>query len=352
MTGAEAAKQRIDAKEVLSRIGITEVVGQVVPLRKRGAEYVGLCPFHAEKTPSFTVVPKKGFCKCFGCGKGGDAIEFLKLYHGISYRDALEQLASMVGLMPRDGVVVRPRKPMPQLDERKEQRAAENTRGYCEKLWSQCQLIGGGVFVERYLWGRGIHLEPLCSDIRLHNSLPYEPKGECFRAMVAAIRDVEGRMIGLHRTFLDVVPAVDEPVAARAQAEVWPGCETVVRKARVESPKKMLGQHVGGAVRLAEAAPVLALAEGIETSFSVMQSTGIATWAALSLNNLATVVLPPVVEEVVICADSDMKDMAACEAVIQKAVARYQAQGKRVRVARAAAGMDFNDMLLARYRAG
>ena len=62
---------------ILSTANIVEVVSDFVTLRKRGVNYVGLCPFHNEKTPSFTVSPAKQYCKCFSCGKGGNAVHFL-----------------------------------------------------------------------------------------------------------------------------------------------------------------------------------------------------------------------------------------------------------------------------------
>lgn len=72
---------------------IEEVVGDYVSLRRRGVNLVGLCPFHNEKTPSFTVSPAKGIFKCFGCGKGGNAIHFIMEHEQLSYVEALKQLA-------------------------------------------------------------------------------------------------------------------------------------------------------------------------------------------------------------------------------------------------------------------
>ena len=99
-------------------------------------------------------------------------------------------------------------------------------------------------------------------------------------------------------------------------------------------------------MRLAFASSTLAVAEGIETSLSVMQATGRPVWAALSLGNIGVVELPPVVREVVLCADADAKDPAAAEALLMKAAERHAARGRRVRVARPATGADFNDMLV------
>lgn len=81
-------------QQILSRIDIVEIVGGFVRLKKRGANYLGLCPFHNEKTPSFTVSPSKEIFKCFGCGKSGNTISFLMEHEKLSYVEALKWLAN------------------------------------------------------------------------------------------------------------------------------------------------------------------------------------------------------------------------------------------------------------------
>lgn len=81
-------------ERILDAARIEEVVGDFVNLRKRGANLLGLCPFHTEKTPSFTVSPAKNLFKCFGCGRGGDAIKFLREHEGFSYPETLKFLAA------------------------------------------------------------------------------------------------------------------------------------------------------------------------------------------------------------------------------------------------------------------
>jgi DNA primase len=80
-------------QQILSRIDIVEIVGEFVKLKKRGASYLGLCPFHNEKTPSFTVSPSKEIYKCFGCGKSGNTISFIMEHEKYTYVDALKWLA-------------------------------------------------------------------------------------------------------------------------------------------------------------------------------------------------------------------------------------------------------------------
>ncbi len=78
---------------ILDAAQITEVVSEFVTLKRRGVNYVGLCPFHNEKTPSFSVSPAKGLCKCFSCGKGGNAVHFIMEHEQLSYYEALKYLA-------------------------------------------------------------------------------------------------------------------------------------------------------------------------------------------------------------------------------------------------------------------
>jgi DNA primase len=90
-------------QELLARADVVEIVGRYVQLKKGGANFMGLCPFHAEKSPSFTVSPTKQFYHCFGCGKHGDAINFLMEQTGMSFIEAVRDLAQHYGLqVPED----------------------------------------------------------------------------------------------------------------------------------------------------------------------------------------------------------------------------------------------------------
>lgn len=84
--------------ELRSRISIAEIIGEKVKLTKRGREYLGLCPFHHEKTPSFTINESKGFYHCFGCGAHGDIVRFLMDSEGLPFIEAVKKLASRVGM--------------------------------------------------------------------------------------------------------------------------------------------------------------------------------------------------------------------------------------------------------------
>ncbi|NNL04082.1 MAG: DNA primase [Xanthomonadales bacterium] len=90
-------------EELLGRIDIVEIIERRVPLKKAGREFQACCPFHDEKTPSFTVSPQKQFYHCFGCGAHGSAIGFMMNYEGLEFVDAVEELARHAGLqVPRE----------------------------------------------------------------------------------------------------------------------------------------------------------------------------------------------------------------------------------------------------------
>lgn len=90
-------------QELLARADVVDIVGRHVQLKKSGGNFTGLCPFHAEKSPSFTVSPAKQFYHCFGCGKNGDAISFLMEHTGATFVDAVHDLAQQYGLqVPED----------------------------------------------------------------------------------------------------------------------------------------------------------------------------------------------------------------------------------------------------------
>ncbi|MGM9425350.1 DNA primase [Hydrogenophaga sp. MI9] len=92
-------------QELLNRVDVVDVVGRYVQLKKGGANFMGLCPFHGEKSPSFSVSPTKQFYHCFGCGANGNAIGFLMEHAGMNFVEAVKDLAQQVGLqVPEDDV--------------------------------------------------------------------------------------------------------------------------------------------------------------------------------------------------------------------------------------------------------
>jgi DNA primase len=156
-------------QELLSRVDIVELIGRHVTLKKSGANYMGLCPFHGEKSPSFSVSPAKQFYHCFGCGVSGDAIKFLVEHTGASFRDAVSDLAGTVGLNVPDE-----RETPQQRDEAARRREKATTLGdvmnkaassYRDKLRASPRAID-------YLKSRG-----LSGEIAARFALGYAPDG-------------------------------------------------------------------------------------------------------------------------------------------------------------------------------
>jgi DNA primase len=146
--------------ELRARLSLSDVVGRKVALKRRsGAEFAGLCPFHNEKTPSFTVNDKKGFYYCFGCGAHGDAVSFLMQTEGLSFPETVEKLAREVGLqVPRATPVER---------ERAERAATLQQVVEDAARWFQKQLrLPVGRQGLDYLRGRGLE-EATIDDFRL-----------------------------------------------------------------------------------------------------------------------------------------------------------------------------------------
>ena len=84
---------RETVQRIIDTADIVEVVSDFVSLKRRGANYIGLCPFHNERTPSFSVSKSKGICKCFSCGKGGSPVNFIMEIEQVGYQEALRYLA-------------------------------------------------------------------------------------------------------------------------------------------------------------------------------------------------------------------------------------------------------------------
>ncbi|MDA0189880.1 MAG: DNA primase, partial [Proteobacteria bacterium] len=134
-------------QELLHRVDVVDLIDGYVPLKKAGANYAACCPFHNEKTPSFTVSPSKQFYHCFGCGAHGTAIGFLMEYAGLGFIDAIRELSNRTGLpMPEEEQ--RPRTGGPRIASLTET-MARAARYYYEQLKRSAKAID-------YLKGRGV----------------------------------------------------------------------------------------------------------------------------------------------------------------------------------------------------
>ena len=205
-----------------------------------------------------------------------------------------------------------------QLDTRADEARDRERTESALRIWAETRPAVGTP-VEEYLRARGITIPPP-EVLSFHPGLRHS--GEVWPAMVALVtRGTDGDAIGIHRTFLSRDSGGKAPVTPQ---------------------KMMLGPCGGGVVRLGPATNPLMVGEGIETCLAAMQGTGRPAWAALSTSGLRSLDLPPVVREVIVLADGD----DAGESAAKTAALRWRREGRRVRIARPPAGMDFNDVLL------
>ena len=156
-------------QELLARADVVEIVGRYVQLKKGGANFMGLCPFHSEKSPSFSVSPTKQFYHCFGCGKTGNAISFLMEHAGMSFVEAVHDLAQQFGLkVPEDDASPQDRA------RAAEQRQKQSTLGeVLEKAAKAYQKsLKGSERAVAYFKGRG-----LSGRIAKQFGLGYAPEG-------------------------------------------------------------------------------------------------------------------------------------------------------------------------------
>ena len=167
-------------QELLARIDIVDVIERHLPLKKAGANYVACCPFHSEKTPSFSVSPSKQFYHCFGCGAHGSAIGFVMEYSGLGFVEAVEDLAGQIGMQV----------PQQRPDERR-QKAAEaapltETMARAAKYYKE-QLKASPKAVD-YLKGRG-----LTGEVAARFGLGYAPDG--WQNLADVFPDYQGKAL-------------------------------------------------------------------------------------------------------------------------------------------------------------
>lgn len=257
------------------------------------------CPAHDDREPSLSI-------------RDGDRSVLLRCFTGCEPADILKVLRRH-GFCPEPVTMAGREKPKPS-------RSAEDTRRYLRSIWRECRAIAG-TLAEHYLRNRCITVE-LPPGLRFHSALEHSPSGQRLPAMVAAVLGQDGRLCGLHRTFL------------RADG----ADKTTVGKTRM-----MLGAVRGGGVRLATAGSELAVGEGLETCLAYQQITGVPTWSGLSASGLQAIVLPPLplAATVFVLVDLDQ----AGELAARVTADRLYREGRIVKLARPIAGKDMNDAL-------
>lgn len=314
--------------------------------RRRGNEWVALKSVGGRtEERSLSIVidgAKRGSYFHLAAGRGGDLINAAMDLWGLSPVDAVAWAKERLGLGPGLDAATAARA---QDHARRAQAAADaaaaegddGARARADRaraIWHHAQPIAG-TLGEAYFRGRGITLD-LPPTLRFAPSLVYgsprAPDAPRFPAVVAAVQGPDGALTGVWRIYLAADGA---------------------GKAPVDKPKLGLGGARGGAVRLGPVAAKLATAEGIETALSVMQATGLPTWAGLSAVGVAGLVLPASVREPILVPDADLAHLDPRSGAAYwpgpdaaaKAAARYRAEGRAPAIVQLPLGLDANDVL-------
>jgi DNA primase len=266
------------------------VVGNSLKLMRAGNEWKACCPFHADRSPSFTIFAGGRRFYCFGCGAGGDVVDFIRLTHRVNFRDA----AAILG-ENRSLPVVSRHAPEPEPEADRTQEALS--------IWRNAAPIPGTP-AETYLRNRGLRLR-LPDSLRFAR-LRYGKRGREYPCLVACVGSIENKVIGIQRTYL----------AADGSG-----------KADVPKAKLSLGCVRGGAIRLAPAAAQLTVTEGLEDGLTLQQELGRAVWVAAGSTMLPKMLFPAGVNAVAIGGDGDEPGVLAA----RNAAEAYAERGIKAR---------------------
>jgi DNA primase len=275
-----------------------------VKLQRAGRELKGCCPFHPDRTPSFTIYADDRRFQCFGCGAEGDVLDFVQRAYNVKLLGAIEML---------DGGSLR---------ELEQQRVVATPKADWSKaansIWTAALPIQGTP-AEAYLLRRGITMD-LPQTLRFAR-LRYPQEQDRRPALVAAVCSPSGDLTGIQRTFLTEDG----------------------RKAVVPEVKLSLGRVAGGSIQLGPPSASLVVTEGLEDGLTLAQALGRSVWVSAGTSMLPRMELADVTQAIVIGADSD----AAGEAAANKAAHAFAGLGRRVRIMLPAPGFkDFNAELM------
>jgi DNA primase len=281
----------------------------VLKLQRAGQEWKACCPFHNERSPSFTIYAGGERFFCFGCQAQGDVFDFLQLLHGVGFREAVAML---------DGGAV-PRITVQHQAVRRETASTHLHR--VARIFSDAGLIEGSV-ADRYLVRRGLAVNG-ARHLR-HSILPFA--GGQHDALVAGIFGSDDKLCGVHRIFLTSIGE---------------------KKSFDGGSKFSLGTVAGGAVPLDPPQAELVVCAGIEEGLALRMMLSVPAWAVTGDSMLARVHLPAMVRSVVVAHDADESGKLAAA----KAAERFSLEGRSVRLlAPAPPHKDFNAELLASER--
>lgn len=331
--------------ELKSRVSLPALISKRVKLVRNGGEWLGLCPFHNEKTESFNVVPAKGFYHCFGCGAHGNAIDFTMRAEGIDFIAAVQLLAGLAGMKLPDGSspsAADPsgdpqQQPASELKPRAALAADERIkREEARAIWLAGRSLEPGDPVWRYLAGRAIDLAVLG---RVPGALRYHPR--CwhtklrwhFPAMVAAVSDDSaeaGGHLSTHCTFLE--EQSDGTVTAIGD-HITGGHKRLRRRC--------YGSYRGGSIKLTRGASGKGWrhapdgdraisGEGIEDTLTgALLFPAHRAFAGISGGNYKNISLPSGIREVILLWQNDERKQNAPD-WWPRAEAHFRALGRRV----------------------
>ncbi|MBS7789259.1 toprim domain-containing protein [Roseococcus sp. SDR] len=278
---------------------ISTVVARRVPLKRVGKQLSGLCPFHNERSASFTVSDQRGTFKCFGCGAGGDVFGWFMRTEGVSFPVAVERVAAEAGIDLPDRPRHAPRPvpvnlaPPPPREPTQREIEAEERRAWfmaaAARIWKAAGPLDG--IARAYLTRRHLWPLPEGADQVLRSAHLKHPATELLHpVLLARVDGPDGQMRAIHRTYLT------------PEGEKLSGQD---RHGHALNAKLALGPIDGCAIRLSPPVAHLGFAEGIETALAAWRLTGVPCWACISATELQRQAPPFDVQRATIFADRD-----------------------------------------------
>ncbi|MDP5281410.1 CHC2 zinc finger domain-containing protein [Sphingomonas sp. DG1-23] len=276
----------------LARFSMHALASEHTHLTRQGNEYVGRCPFpdHRDSTPSFSVNEAKGVFRCFGCGRAGNAVSFMQQMYGLSHSDACRELYEGGDLPSTVSGTHR-------------ESDSEKTK-WARNIWNDALPIVDTPVAE-YLDSRALPFEFVGQQENIRFArLSFDRSAQKHPALVAAVRDLSGEIVGIQRIYL-----------------------TEEGKKLGSSCKRSLGPTSGGAIRLRgiDAPPGepenIYICEGLEDGLSIARDQAHAVvWVTMGTANLANVQLPPACKTVTIAHDNDDAGLQAADVATKRLI--------------------------------